>query len=141
MIHYALTCNNAHGFDGWFGSSDAFADQQARGLVTCPVCASSDVQKALMAPAVAQPRAEMASFSAGRPDQAKLRDIMRALREKVTSEADYVGDRFAEEARRIHFEEAPARGIYGEATREDVAGLIEDGVDFLPLPGLPDEHN
>lgn len=66
---------------------------------------------------------------------------MRAYRQKVVSEADYVGDRFAEEARKIHFEEVEARGIYGEATRDDVVALVEDGIDFMPLPDLPEEHN
>ena len=72
---------------------------------------------------------------------AEIREALRALREKVTSEADYVGDKFAEEARKIHFKDVEARGIYGEATRDEVAGLIEDGVDFMPLPNLPEEHN
>ena len=66
---------------------------------------------------------------------------MQALRNKVTAEADYVGDKFADEARKIHFKEVDARGIYGEATREEVASLIEDGVDFMPLPSVPEEHN
>ncbi|MNY77609.1 hypothetical protein D3C86_2175740 [compost metagenome] len=67
--------------------------------------------------------------------------MLRDYRKQVTTEADYVGDRFAEEARKIHFEEAEARGIYGEATRDEVAALLDDGVDFLPLPDLPEEHN
>ena len=81
------------------------------------------------------------SLSIGHPQHQELRDAMLALRKKVTSEADYVGDKFAEEARKIHFKEVDARGIYGEATREEVTSLIEDGVDFMPLPNLPEEHN
>ena len=94
-----------------------------------------------MAPAVNRTDGERMSLSAGHPQAAQVREMMRALREKVTSEADYVGDRFADEARKIHFKETDARGIYGEATRDEVAGLIEDGVDFMPLPNLPDEAN
>ena len=94
-----------------------------------------------MAPSLSRAGSEKVSLSAGHPQHAQLREAMMALRNKVTTEADYVGDKFAEEARKIHFKEADARGIYGEATREEVAGLVEDGVDFMPLPSLPEEHN
>jgi len=141
LIQYALVCDHDHKFEAWFKSAAAYDEQQARGIVTCPVCASGAVSKAIMAPAVARSSSEKVSFSAGHPEHAKLRAMMRALRDKVTSEADYVGDRFAEEARKIHFKEADARGIYGEATRDEVSGLIEDGVDFMPLPNLPEEAN
>ena len=93
-----------------------------------------------MAPAVARTDNQKVTLSAAHPDAAKFRELLRAYRQKVMSEADYVGDRFADEARKIHFEEAEARGIYGEATRDEVAGLIEDGVDFLPLPDIADDN-
>ncbi|WP_374627952.1 DUF1178 family protein [Devosia sp.] len=141
MITYALLCDNQHRFDAWFRSAEAFDEQLARGIVSCPVCASIRVEKALMAPAVARSGSDKVTVSSGHPQQAEIRELLRAMRRKVVSEADYVGDRFAEEARKIHFREADARGIYGEATRDEVAGLIDDGVDFLPLPNLPDEHN
>lgn len=141
MITFALLCDNQHRFDAWFRSAQAFDEQLARGIVSCPVCASIKVEKALMAPAVARSGSDKVTVSSGHPQQAEIRELLRAMRRKVVSEADYVGDRFAEEARKIHFHEADARGIYGEATRDEVAGLIDDGVDFLPLPNLPDEHN
>ncbi|WP_374622894.1 DUF1178 family protein [Devosia sp.] len=141
MITFALLCDNQHRFDAWFRSAEAFDEQLARGIVSCPVCASIKVEKALMAPAVARSGSDKVTVSSGHPQQAEIRELLRAMRRKVVSEADYVGDRFAEEARKIHFREADARGIYGEATRDEVAGLIDDGVDFLPLPNLPDEHN
>jgi len=94
-----------------------------------------------MSPAVSRGGSEKVSLSIGHPQHTQLRDAMLALRTKVTSEADYVGDKFAEEARKIHFKEVDQRGIYGEATREEVAALVEDGVDFMPLPNLPEEHN
>ena len=84
---------------------------------------------------------EKVSLSIGHPEHQQLREAMLALRNKVTSEADYVGDKFAEEARKIHFKEVDARGIYGEATKEEVAALVEDGVDFMPLPSVKEEHN
>lgn len=142
VIQYSLRCENDHTFDAWFRSAAAFDDQVAQHAVTCPVCSSSEVAKAIMAPAVSRSTGQKTvAVSSGHPEQAELRAALKALRDKVTSEADYVGDRFAEEARRIHFKEAEARGIYGEATQEEVAGLAEDGIDFMPLPNLPEEHN
>ena len=94
-----------------------------------------------MAPALSRMNSDKLSLSSGHPQQAEIREMLRVMRKKVTSEADYVGDKFAEEARKIHFKEADPRGIYGEATRDEVAELIDDGVDFLPLPHVPDEAN
>ena len=82
-----------------------------------------------------------ATLGARLPEGVNLRDALKALHHKVVSEADYVGDKFAEEARKIHFKDVEARGIYGEATHDEVSALIEDGVDFMPLPNLPEEHN
>ena len=141
MIHYALVCENAHQFEAWFRNADAYEDQHRHGIVTCPVCNSVSVEKAPMAPAVNRSGSEKVSLSIGHPEHAQIREALRALRQKVVSEADYVGDKFAEEARKIHFKDVEARGIYGEATRDEVASLIEDGVDFMPLPNLPEEHN
>lgn len=141
MIHYSLHCEIDHSFDGWFANAAAYDAQHGRGLVTCPICGSAQVSKALMAPALAKPGPERVSLSIGHPQHAQLLDAMRALRKKVVSEADYVGDKFAEEARKIHDKDVEPRGIYGEATREEVAALIDDGVEFMPLPHLPEEHN
>ena len=141
MIHYSLVCDKSHKFDGWFSNAAAYDGQKARGLVTCPICLTTAVDKALMAPSIARSTSEKVSLSIGHPQHQQLRDAMLALRNKVTSEADYVGDKFAEEARKIHFKEVDQRGIYGEATKEEVAALVEDGVDFMPLPNLPEEHN
>jgi hypothetical protein len=141
VIQYTLVCDSQHKFDAWFRSASAYDEQSARGIVTCPVCNSSAVGKAMMAPAVARSGSDKVSLSIGHPEHAKLREMMRALREKVTTEADYVGDKFADEARKIHFKEVDPRGIYGEATRDEVTSLIEDGVDFMPLPNLPEEAN
>jgi hypothetical protein len=145
VIHYALVCENAHKFEAWFRNAQAYDDQHARGIVTCPVCSSASVDKAIMAPSLSrsgsEKMSEKMSLSIGHPEHAQIREALRALRRKVMSEADYVGDKFAEEARRIHFKDVEARGIYGEATRDEVASLIEDGVDFMPLPNLPEEHN
>ena len=141
MITYSLVCENQHKFDAWFRNGQAYEDQHKRGIVTCPICSSSAVEKAMMAPAVSRANSEKVAVSTGHPEHAQLLETMRALRSKMISEADNVGDKFAEEARKIHFKEVEARGIYGEATREEVTALLEDGVDFMPLPSLPEEHN
>lgn len=141
VIQYSLQCSQGHRFDAWFKSAAAYDEQQARGIVTCAQCGDVHVEKAPMAPAVARTDGERVSLSAAHPDAIRFREMLREYRRKVMSEADYVGDRFAEEARKIHFEEAEARGIYGQATRDEVAALIEDGVDFMPLPDVPEEHN
>lgn len=141
MITYALVCANDHKFDAWFRNAQAYEDQHKRGIVTCPICSSGSVGKALMSPSLSRAGSDRLAVSTGHPQQTELREAMMALRNKVTSEADYVGEKFAEEARKIHFKEADPRGIYGEATREEVAGLVEDGIDFMPLPTLPEEHN
>lgn len=141
MIQYSLHCSKGHRYDAWFKNAAAFDEQAARGIVTCAVCGDPAVEKAPMAPAVARTDGDRIALSSAHPDAIKLRDLLRAYRQKIISEADYVGDRFAEEARRIHFEEVEARGIYGEATRDEVIALAEEGIDFMPLPDLPEEHN
>ena len=141
MIQYSLHCSKGHTYDAWFKNAAAFDEQQARGIVTCAVCGDAVIEKAPMAPAVARTDNDKVSLSAGQPDAVKFRELLRAYRQKVVSEADYVGDRFAEEARKIHFEEVEARGIYGEATRDEVVALADEGIEFMPLPDLPEEHN
>lgn len=141
MIQYSLQCSKGHHYDAWFKNAGAFEDQKTRGIVRCAVCDDAAVEKAPMAPAVARTDGERVSLSSGHPEAKKFREMLRAYRQKVMSEADYVGDKFAEEARKIHFEEAEARGIYGQATRDEVVALAEDGIEFMPLPDLPEEHN
>ncbi len=141
MIRFSLICEREHEFEGWFRSNDDFETQKKRGFVDCPTCGSRKVDKALMAPAIStgakQEKIALAMGEAQRQALAQLRALSRKIREN----ADYVGDRFAEEARKIHFGESEARGIYGEATSEEVRGLIEDGVDFMPIPMLPEDRN
>lgn len=140
MIQYSLHCSKGHRYDAWFKNAAAFDEQQARGIVRCAVCGDGTVEKAPMAPSVARTDNEKVSLSSAHPKAVKLRQLLRAYRQKVIAEADYVGDRFADEARKIHFQEVEARGIYGEATRDEIVGLIEEGIDFMPLPDLADDN-
>ena len=141
MIRYTLICDAEHEFDGWFRSADDFDHQKKRGFVSCPVCHSAKVEKALMAPAVSTTRKQEKIAVAMGDQQRKALAQLKALADVARKSADYVGDKFAEEARKIHFGESEARGIYGEATVEEARGLVEDGVEFMPLPVFPDDQN
>ena len=141
MIRFSLHCEHAHEFEGWFRSNDDFDTQKKRGFVECPACGSNKVEKALMAPAVSTSRKQEKMALAMGEQQRRAMAELKALSQKMRENADYVGDKFAEEARKIHFGETEARGIYGEATVEEAKGLIDDGVDFMPIPVFPDEQN
>ncbi|WEK50561.1 MAG: DUF1178 family protein [Candidatus Kaistia colombiensis] len=144
MIRYNLVCSGGHDFESWFRDAAAFDKAAAAHAVTCPECGTGDVVKALMAPSVATARKrEAATVKVAAPDprQVAMVDMMRKLREHVTENADYVGGKFAEEARKIHYQEVEARGIYGEASPEEARSLVEEGIDFLPLPVLPEDGN
>ncbi|WP_343312913.1 DUF1178 family protein [Brucella sp. BE17] len=141
MIRFSLHCDHGHDFEGWFRDNADFDRQSERQLVACPVCNSQNVQKSLMAPAVSTNRQKEKIAIALGEAQKKVLNEMRDLSRKVRENADYVGDKFAEEARKIHFGEAETRGIYGEASHEDVHSLLEDGVDVLPLPVFPEDQN
>ena len=135
MIRYALVCEHEHPFEAWFGSSSDYDDQAARGLVECPFCASRDVRKQIMAPAVAGTRTRaQPSPEAHAKMQAMMMEAAGKVRAHVESTFDYVGDTFAREARAIHEGRSEERGIYGEASPREVKSLVEDGVKVAPLP-------
>lgn len=150
MIQYALKCDQGHSFESWFQSSAAFEKLRGAGHVTCAFCGSADVQKAIMAPRVTASRDKPATESKGRdtpvpargaqlatmPD-ADMRRMMDKMRAHVEENSDYVGDRFASEARAMHLGDAPERSIYGEARADEAKSLIEDGVPVMPLPFTP----
>ncbi|KQP42613.1 hypothetical protein ASF49_01865 [Methylobacterium sp. Leaf104] len=167
MIRYTLVCEARHGFESWFPSSDSFDAQAARGLVACPVCGSAQVGKSMMAPSVARtdrgnrapPAPAEAASTASLPAVAlqpipqpmpqlvpteperRLRALMRALRAEATRNADDVGTRFPEEARRIHYGETEIRAIYGEASLEEARALVDEGIAVAPLPPASDDRH
>lgn len=141
MIRFALRCEHEHEFEAWFGNSADFDTQKKRGFVECPHCGSRKVEKALMAPSVSTSRKQEKMALAMGAQQREAMAQLKALSEKMRENADYVGGKFAEEARKIHFGEAEARGIYGEATPDEARGLVEDGVEFMPIPVFPDDRN
>ncbi|HQT45714.1 MAG: hypothetical protein B7X08_04220 [Acidocella sp. 20-63-7] len=152
MIHYQLRCGGGHEFDGWFKDSAGFEKQAGRRLITCPICGSAEVTRALMAPGIkrkgrssevapqpapAPPPAPVEGGIAGGVIPDAVRAALQTLRAEVEKHCDYVGPEFANEARRIHNGEAPARGIYGESTAEETESLAEDGIDIARIPWLP----
>ena len=141
MIRFSLICDHDHEFEAWFRSNDDFDRQKKRGFVECPACGSHKVEKALMAPALSTGRKREKIALAMSQEQRQAMAQIKALSEKIRENAEHVGDRFAEEARKIHFGETEARGIYGEATPDEAKSLAEDGVGFMPLPVFPDDRN
>jgi hypothetical protein len=158
MIRYALNCEHGHGFESWFQSSAAYDKQAKRALVTCPVCGSAKVEKAIMAPRLARAEATeqlpaplpstpppavpaKTPVAIMSPPERELRKKLKELRDHVTKNADYVGPRFPEQARKIHYGEIEHRSIYGEASADEARELHEEGIEFHPLPILPDEFN
>lgn len=144
MIRYALICSQHHEFDAWFKNSEGFDLQAKAGEVSCPVCADADIRKALMAPAIG--RKSDAGPGREPPERAKeegrqaaslssaAREKLSALRKEIEQTHDYVGERFTEEARKMHFGEVEHRGIYGEATKDQAQELASEGINVTPLP-------
>lgn len=141
MIKFSLQCERDHAFEGWFRNNDDFDTQSKRGFVECPHCGSTKIAKALMAPAVSTARKKNQIAVAMGAEQRAVLDQLREMSKKVRETSENVGSRFAEEARKIHFGETEARGIYGEASPEEARALVEDGVEFAPLPIFPEDRN
>jgi hypothetical protein len=144
MIRYDLICDEGHEFDGWFASSDAFDKQNKRRLVACSHCGSAKVAKQMMAPGIPvksnRATQKMVAGSVD-PRMRQLMQMMREVRKNVEANSEYVGDRFADEARKIHYAEAKKRGIYGEAGLEEAKALIDEGIEVHTLPRLPEDSN
>ena len=146
MIRFTLRCDRDHEFEAWFRSS---ADYDKSKGTACPLCGSEKVEKAPMAPALGRSakhdmsdRTDRVQLAAAPdPRQKAIRDALKEMRRQVTENADYVGERFAEEARKMHYNESEPRAIYGEATGEDAKALAEEGIEFQPLPHLPEDGN
>jgi hypothetical protein len=161
MIHYNLRCEKGHAFESWFQSSSAYEAQEKRKLVNCPVCGSAKVERGIMAPQIVSKRGresaeaspatatttttEVAVPAASTPllmaQERELRAKLKELREHIVKNADNVGERFPNEARKMHYGDIEHRPIYGEASPEEARALIDEGVEVTPLPVLPDDRN
>jgi hypothetical protein len=158
VIHYSLVCHKGHDFESWFQNSAAYDKQVKRGLVSCPLCGSAKVEKAIMAPRLArkdkstsivapveqsapEPAQAPTPVAMISPQEKEFRAKLKELRDHLTANADNVGKKFPEEARKMHYGETEHRSIYGEASPQDAKELHEEGIEFHPLPVLPDERN
>ncbi len=142
MIRYSLNCDRGHEFEAWFRSSGDYDRAATAGENGCPVCGSTETTKAIMSPSVSGTKKEpKLSLAAADPKSEAMRTALKEFRQKVTENADYVGDKFAEEARKIHFNETEHRSIYGEATPEEARELADEGIAFHPLPPAPEDRN
>ena len=161
MIHYNLRCERGHAFESWFQSSAAYESQEKRKLVNCPACGSAKVERAIMAPqivskkgrdrdkeapvpvAAAAPADTTASASTPllMAQERELRAKLKELRDHIVKNADNVGERFPNEARKMHYGDIEHRPIYGEASPDEARSLIDEGIEVSPLPVLPDDRN
>lgn len=161
MIRYSLVCDKGHDFESWFADSAAYDKQAKRRLVTCPHCGSAKVDKAIMAPRLAGAKKSKAPVEASpvealpaapepatpapvamlSPQERELRSKLKELRDHLTKNADNVGKKFPEQARKMHYGETEHRSIYGEASPEEAKAMAEEGIEFHPLPILPDDRN
>lgn len=138
MIRYSLKCADGHVFESWFRSGPAFDTLTVSGMVNCPECGSTEITKALMAPKVstAEPKRPLGTHAMAAP-ASKAEAAISELRRRVQDHSEYVGNRFASEARAIHVGDAPERSIYGEASQDEARELVDDGVPVAPLPFVP----
>ena len=157
MIRYNLRCERGHQFESWFQSSSAYESQERRHLIDCPVCGSAKVERAIMAPGIIgkKGRAKAQPVSAPVPAEApasestplmmaqerELRTKLKELRDHIVKNADNVGERFPNEARKMHYGDIEHRPIYGEASPEEARALVDEGVEVSPLPTLPEDRN
>ena len=130
MILYELKCSAEHFFEGWFRSSDGYDEQRAAGEISCPVCGGREIDKAPMAPRLARPSRDQLS-------PREQLQLLRGLRKAIETGCENVGDRFAEEARKIHYGETDARGIYGNTSSEEAEKLADEGIEFAKVPWVP----
>ena len=155
MIRYALRCERGHEFESWFQSSSVYDSQHKRGMIACPMCESTKVDKAIMAPRImgkkkakSEPQSATAPTETAAtstmimsPQERELVAKLRELRDHVLKNADDVGKKFPDEARKMHYGDIEHRAIYGEATAEEARELIDEGVEVAPLPVLPGDRN
>jgi hypothetical protein len=155
MIRYSLRCEHDHVFESWFQDSSAYDTQVKRKLVSCPVCGSHGIEKAIMAPRIVSKKGRERSVPAPAPaetgtatstpllmaQERELRAKLKELRDHIVKNADNVGESFPNEARKMHYGEIEHRPIYGEASPDEAQALIEEGVEVSPLPVLPDDRN
>ena len=141
MIRYDLVCENEHFFESWFKDSKSYQKQLDANEIVCQECDSSNISKSLMAPGIPKKTNTKNSNVIANSSSRSINDAIRKIRDEIKKNSEYVGDQFPEEARKIHYNEAEMRSIYGKASKKEITELVDEGIDIIQIPEIPDDKN
>ena len=141
MIRYDLVCENEHFFESWFKDSKSYQKQLEANEIACPKCNNSNISKSLMAPGIPKKMNTKNGNVIANSSSSSINNAIRKIRDEIKKNSEYVGDQFPEEARKIHYNEAEMRSIYGKASKKDITELVDEGIDIIQIPEIPDDKN
>ena len=141
MIRYDLVCENEHFFESWFKDSKTYQKQLEANKIACPKCNNSNISKSLMAPGIPKKTNTKNGNVIANSSSSSINNAIRKIRDEIKKNSEYVGDQFPEEARKIHYNEAEMRSIYGKASKKEITELVDEGIDIIQIPEIPDDKN
>ena len=141
MIRYDLVCENGHFFESWFKDSKSYQKQLEANEIACPKCNNSNISKSLMAPGIPKKKNTTNGNVIANSSSSSINNAIRKIRDEIKKNSEYVGDQFPEEARKIHYNEAEVRSIYGKASKKEITELVDEGIDIIQIPEIPDDKN
>ena len=141
MIRYDLFCENEHFFESWFKDSKSYQKQLEANEIACPKCNNSNISKSLMAPGIPKKTNTKNGNVIANSSSSSISNAIRKIRDEIKKNSEYVGDQFPEEARKIHYNEAEMRSIYGKASKKEITELVDEGIDIIQIPEIPDDKN
>tara|TARA_Y200000002_G_scaffold383287_1_gene404880 strand:+ start:4320 stop:4745 length:426 start_codon:yes stop_codon:yes gene_type:complete len=141
MIRYDLVCENEHFFESWFKDSKSYQKQLEANEIACPKCNNSNISKSLMAPGIPKKTNTKNGNVIANSSSSSISNAIRKIRDEIKKNSEYVGDQFPEEARKIHYNEAEMRSIYGKASKKEITELVDEGIDIIQIPEIPDDKN
>ena len=141
MIRYDLVCENEHFFESWFKDSKSYQKQLEANEIACPKCNNSNISKSLMAPGIPKKTNTKNGNVIANSSSSTINNAIRKIRDEIKKNSEYVGDQFPEEARKIHYNEAEMRSIYGKASKKEITELVDEGIDIIQIPEIPDDKN
>tara|TARA_B100000989_G_scaffold208889_1_gene158423 strand:- start:24 stop:449 length:426 start_codon:yes stop_codon:yes gene_type:complete len=141
MIRYDLVCVNEHFFESWFKDSESYQKQLEANEIVCPKCNSSNISKSLMAPGIPKKTNTKNGNVIANSSSSSINNAIRKIRDEIKKNSEYVGDQFPEEARKIYYNEAEMRSIYGKASKKEITELVDEGIDIIQIPEIPDDKN
>ena len=141
MIRYDLVCENEHFFESWFKDSKSYQKQLEANEIACPKCNNSNISKSLMAPGIPKKTNTINGNVIANSSSSSINNAIRKIRDEIKKDSEYVGDQFPEEARKIHYNEAEMRSIYGKASKKEITELVDEGIDIIQIPEIPDDKN